>query len=354
MVRVYTDKHISNLDCIIGSQLSVVNKLAVSDLMLPNTILILQLVSCCALLGGAHMFGLIQISNINRETFAGFIPLSVAFFGLLSAGMWVMKEAPLETFIAFKSTTPICFSIIDYLFLGRALPRAKSIMSMIGITLGAIYYVNGDVLSNAASYALCVVFIIFACLEGTIAKDTINRYKMNSWSRTFLMNLISIPIATGLALFTGELSHAGKFEDVHGDALVFSNRAVFALSCSCVFGVGMGVFTMLIRDALSATSVSVVATCNKFLSEIVNYFIWSNHASLHGAGAVFFIIFCGAFYEQSPLRKGEVGFSKRSMCPCLPRYMVNKIFHVNSLPKVGNVSDGIHDGNIELSNKNAN
>ena len=168
------------------------------------------------------------------------------------------------------------------------------------------------------------------------------------------MNLISIPIATGLALFTGELSHAGKFEDVHGDALVFSNRAVFALSCSCVFGVGMGVFTMLIRDALSATSVSVVATCNKFLSEIVNYFIWSNHASLHGAGAVFFIIFCGAFYEQSPLRKGEVGFSKRSMCPCLPRYMVNKIFHVNSLPKVGNVSDGIHDGNIELSNKNAN
>ena len=95
-----------------------------------------------------------------------------------------------------------------------------------------------------------------------------------------------------LALFTGELSHAGNLEDVHGDALEFTNRAVLALGCSCVFGVGMGVFTMLIRDALSATSVSVVATCNKFLSEIVNYFIWNNHASLDGAGAVFFIIFC--------------------------------------------------------------
>ena len=69
---------------------------------------------------------------------------------------------------------------------------------------------------------------------------------------------------------------------------------------------------------------------------------------------MFFIIFCGAFYEKSPLRKGEVGFSKRSMCPCLPRYMVNKIFHVDSLARVGNVSDGIHDGNIELSNKNTN
>ena len=281
------------------------NKIAVSDLMLPNTILLLQFISCCALLGIAHGVNLIQLSNINRETFIGFIPLSIAFFGLLSAGMWVMKSAPLETFIAFKSTTPICFSIIDYVLLGRELPKIKSVMSMIGITVGAIYYVNGDVLSNATSYALCVVFIIFACLEGSIAKDTINRYKMKSWSRTFLMNLMSIPIAVFLTWFTGELSYARKFEDVNGNALKFTNRAVLALSCSCVFGVGMGVFTMLIRDALSTTSVSVVATCNKFLSEIVNFFIWDNHASLDGAGAVFFIIFCGAFYEQSPLRKKE-------------------------------------------------
>ena len=100
------------------------------------------------------------------------------------------------------------------MFLGRELPKIKSVMSMIGITVGAIYYVNGDVLSNATSYALCVVFIIFACLEGSIAKDTINRYKMNSWSRTFLMNLMSIPIAVFLTWFTGELSYARKFEDV--------------------------------------------------------------------------------------------------------------------------------------------
>ena len=38
----------------------------------------------------------------------------------------------------------------------------------------------------------------------------------------------------------------------------------------------MGVFTMLIRDALSATSCAVVATCNKFLAEVVNFFIWKN------------------------------------------------------------------------------
>jgi hypothetical protein len=116
----------------------------------------------------------------------------------------------------------------------------------------------------------------------------------------------------------------------------------------------MGVFTMLIRDALSATSVSVVATCNKFLSEIVNYFIWNNHASLDGAGAVFFIIFCGAFYEQSPLRKGEIGFSKKSACPCLPRHVVNAMFNLVGMGTVSTGDVGVDDRDAELANKNAN
>ena len=74
MVRVYTDKHISNLDCIIGSQLSVVNKLAVSDLKLPNTILILQFVSCCVLLGGAHVLKIYKYqTSIERRLLGSYL-----------------------------------------------------------------------------------------------------------------------------------------------------------------------------------------------------------------------------------------------------------------------------------------
>jgi drug/metabolite transporter (DMT)-like permease len=253
----------------------------------------------------------------------GFVPYSLSFFGLLSAGMFVMKEAPLETFIAFKSTTPIVISIVDYMFLGRKFPNTKSVFAMLGITVGAVWYVHGDILSGESAYLLCLLFIVFATAEGAIAKDTINRYQLNNWSRTFLMNLISIPIGIVLAMFTGEIGNFSRNEDIMGNQLVWTNRAIITLVCSCVFGVGMGVFTMLIRDALSAASVSVVATCNKFLAEIVNYFIWHNHASLEGAWAVCFIMACGAFYEQAPMRKGENGnFSRKTMLPCLPRSWV--------------------------------
>lgn len=276
--------------------------------------------SCVLILSIANQIKFIKLQNITREIMLGFVPYSLSFFGLLSAGMYVMKESPLETFIAFKSTTPIVISFVDYMFLGRKFPNTKSILSMCGITAGAVWYVRGDILSGESAYVLCFLFIVFATAEGAIAKDTINRYQLNNWSRTFLMNLISIPIGIMLAAFTGELGNFSRNEDSAGNKLVWTNRAMIKLTCSCVFGVGMGVFTMLIRDVLSAASVSVVATCNKFFAEIVNYFIWQNHASLDGAWAVCFIMACGAFYEQAPLRLGENGnFSLKTMLPYLPR-----------------------------------
>ena len=295
------------------------NKIAVNDIQLPNLILVTQFATASFLLVLAHMFGMIKLENINTRTCIGFLPFVACFFALLCSGMWVMKVAPLETFIAFKSTTPIVLSLLDYLFMGRMFPSAKSIIAMVGITIGAIWYVSGDILSGEGAYLYCAIFVFVACIEGGIAKDTINRYQMNSWSRTFLVNTLSIPVGIILSLFTGEFENMRKGKDANGNVLDYKNRGLIALVCSCFFGVGMGVFTMLIRDALSATSCAVVATCNKFLAEVVNFFIWNNHASLEGAWAACLIMASGIFYEQAPLRPGESGFNPKTILPCIPR-----------------------------------
>ena len=94
---------IKTTDCIIGSQLSVVNKIAVTDIPVPNVILVIQFATASFLLGLAHMFGMIKLENINMRTCIGFLPFVACFFALLSSGMWVMKVAPLETFISYSS-----------------------------------------------------------------------------------------------------------------------------------------------------------------------------------------------------------------------------------------------------------
>ena len=212
-------------DCVVGSQLSVVNKIVVSDIPTPNLILVVQFATASLLLGLAHALGMIKLENINARTSIGFLPFVACFFALLGSGLWVMKVAPLETFIAFKSTvTPIALSILDYLFMGRMFPGAKSIVAMIGITVGAIWYVSGDVKSEDVAYVLRNFCFRAQCIEGGVAKDTINRYQMNSWSRTFLVNTLSIPIGIVLSVFTGELENAINGKDANGDALHFGKR----------------------------------------------------------------------------------------------------------------------------------
>jgi GDP-mannose transporter len=169
---------IKTTDCLIGSQLSVVNKIAVTDIPVPNVILVIQFATASFLLGLAHMFGMIKLENINMRMCIGFLPFVACFFALLSSGMWVMKVAPLETFIAFKSTTPIVLSMLDYMFMGRTFPSLKSLCAMAGITGGAVWYVSGDVKSEKIAYLYCAVFVFMACIEGGVAKDTINRYQL--------------------------------------------------------------------------------------------------------------------------------------------------------------------------------
>ena len=87
----------------------------------------------------------------------------------------------------------------------------------------------------------------------------------------------------------------------------------------------MSVATMWIREAISATSVSVVATCNKFISELVNWVIWNKHTTSDGLGAVLVIMVCGIFYEQAPLRAEGQRYVREEICPCVPRsWLANK------------------------------
>ena len=300
--------------CAIGSSLSVLNKVAVTYIPAPNFILFCQFFATAVMLIIAHSLKLVEVEPLTKEIAIAFIPLTVSFFALLLAGMEVMQRAPLETFIAVKSLTPVVFSLNEYLFLGRALPTSKSALALTGIVVGAITYVNLDIFSSLSAYGFCMLFIIAAVSEGLIAKHTIDKIKLNNWSRSFNINVLSAPLA--LALFT-----------VSGEAVTLketevTSKALYVLAATCFMGLGMSFSTMWIRETLSATSVSVVATCNKFLSELVNWVIWDKHTTIEGTYAILLIMTCGIFYEQAPLRVPGQGYTRENICPCLPRSWV--------------------------------
>ena len=171
------------LYCAIGSSLSVLNKVAVTMIPAPNFILFCQFAATTLLLLAAHGLKLVTVEPLTKEIALAFLPLTLSFFALLLAGMEVMQRAPLETFIAVKSLTPVVFSLNEYLFLGRALPTPKSALALVGIVVGAVFYVNLDIFSTATAYAFCALFIV-AAAEGVgdtaamLCVDTLGRRQL--------------------------------------------------------------------------------------------------------------------------------------------------------------------------------
>ena len=316
--------------CAIGSQLSVVNKVVVTFIPLPNFILLAQFTATTVMLLAAHYTGSVEIEPLTWQIAGIFSPLVLTFFALLYAGMEVMKYAPLETFITVKSMTPVLFSACEYLFLGRALPNLKSTAALLGIVLGAATYVKVDAYASYHAYAFCVLFLIAAVSEGLVAKTTIEKVKLNNWSRSYNINVLSIPLAAAQMLAAEEHLHFFREDNE------WSAKTVTLLVASCVMGLGMSVATMWIREAISATSVSVVATCNKFISELVNWVIWNKHTTSDGLGAVLVIMVCGVFYEQAPLRVKGQGYVREEICPCLPRSWLG----FKTKPKTGDAGYG--------------
>jgi GDP-mannose transporter len=63
-----------------------------------------------------------------------------------AANIKVLVYSNVETFITFRSSTPLVLSVFDYLFLGRKLPGGRSIFSILLLILscsGYTYYDQG-------------------------------------------------------------------------------------------------------------------------------------------------------------------------------------------------------------------
>jgi len=65
-----------------------------------------------------------------------------------------------------------------------------------------------------------------------------------------------------------------------------------------VVGIGISISGFMCREAISATSFSVVGNMNKVLTVFVNFLIWNKHASPAGLASLFICLMGGAYYAK--------------------------------------------------------
>ena len=277
-----------------SSLMLIINKLAVYYLPAPSVLLTMQLAFSAAAIAGLTTLGVVDADALDWKKAKPFVAVALGFLGALYANVKTLQYANVETFIVFRSSTPIMIAFLDYLFLGRQLPNPRSWLSLMAILMGAIAYVFTDSNFEVKAYTWVAAWFIVFAFDQVYIKFAVDNVKLTPWGRSYYTNLLAVGPEFVLGLLTREHEILTDFE--------WSTASIFALSASCVAGVLMSYSQFLLRGLISATSFTVVGTMCKIGTVIINCMIWDKHASMEGLIALFVCIFSGLFYQQSPLR----------------------------------------------------
>ncbi|GLC45730.1 hypothetical protein PLESTF_000598600 [Pleodorina starrii] len=277
-----------------SSLMLLINKVAIHAIPAPTFILCVQLLFSVIVVIIGDRTGCLVADNLEWEKVSKFVWVVVGFLGTLMANIKVLQNANVETFITFRSSTPLVLSLCDYVWLGRSMPSARSWSCLVVLLVGSVGYVLVDADFKIHAYYWLLLWYAFFTFDTVYVKHMCDTVKMTNWGRVYYANLMAfLPLAAVLP-FMGEL------QLVRG--LRWTPAGAGALALSCVLGVAMSHASYLLREAVSATLFTIVGIICKALTVILNVMIWDKHASPAGIGFLLLCVSAGTFYEQAPKR----------------------------------------------------
>jgi solute carrier family 35 protein len=285
-----------------SSLMLIINKLAVYYLPAPSVLLTMQLAFSAAAIAGLTTLGVVDADALDWKKAKPFVAVALGFLGALYANVKTLQYANVETFIVFRSSSPILISALDYVFLGRELPNARSMGALAAVACGAAAYVLTDANFEVRAYGWVFVWYCTFAFDQIFIKWIISHHVdtvgLSVWGRSYYTNALSVPPVLFLAMVTNEAEILRTFE--------WTFAATLTVTASCVMGILMSYSGMLLRGLISATSFTVTGTMCKIGTVVVNCLMWDKHASFEGLAALFVCLFAGMAYQQAPMR-GEGG-----------------------------------------------
>ena len=282
-----------------SSTMLVLNKLAVHHIQAPSFVMFCQMVTTtCAVFGGSRA-GWIEPIPFTRSKVRAFIWVVAIYAAMQYSKLKILQHANVETFIVFRSSTPILVAFLDFAFLGRCLPSPRSCAVLVLILLAAMAYIHADSHFEVRSYAWACAWYVLFCAHAIYVKHVCTHVELPMWGRVCYQACITAPFSAAFFVLGGE-----------GDALgrvVWGAPQIGYLALSCAGGIAMAYSAFLLRSSVSATSFTVVGVICKIAAVVINLMVWDSHATPAGLIALFVCLGSGTLYREAPRRRKEAG-----------------------------------------------
>ncbi|KAL7157697.1 hypothetical protein ABFS83_02G094700 [Erythranthe nasuta] len=294
-----------------SSLLAVINKFAITKFNYPGLLTALQYFTSALGVWVLGKFGFLHHDPFNVETAKKFLPAAFVFFLAIFTNTNLLRHANVDTFIVFRSLTPLLVAIADTAFRKQPCPSKLTFVSLVVILGGAVGYVATDNGFTLTAYSWAFAYLVTITTEMVYIKHMVTNLGLNTWGFVFYNNLLSLMMAPLFWIITGEYADvfaALSSSSSGGD--LYEPVAFSAVSLSCLFGLLISFFGFAARKAISATAFTVTGVVNKFLTVAINVLIWDKHSTPFGLLCLLMTIAGGVLYQQSVT--GAVGNASNS------------------------------------------
>lgn len=286
-----------------SSLLAVINKYAITQFNFPGLLTALQYLTSAAGVWILARLGFLHHDPFHWDIAKKFLPAATVFYLAIFTNTNLLRHANVDTFIVFRSLTPLLVAIADTFFRKQPWPSKLTFLSLLTILAGAVGYVATDSAFTMTAYSWALAYLVTITTEMVYIKHMVTNLGLNTWGFVFYNNLLSLMMAPLFWLITGE--YADLFAAIaHDSANSLGPAAAFAVALSCVFGLLISFFGFAARRAISATAFTVTGVVNKFLTVVINVLIWDKHASPFGLVCLLVTIIGGIMYQQSVTKAG--------------------------------------------------
>lgn len=281
-----------------SSLLAVINKYAITVFNYPGLLTALQYSTSTLGVWVLGKIGYLHHDPFTLDTAKKFLPAAIVFYLAIFTNTNLLRHANVDTFIVFRSLTPLLVAIADTFFRNQPWPSKLTFLSLFVILSGAVGYVATDSAFSLTAYSWAVAYLATITTEMVYIKHMVTNLGLNTWGFVFYNNLMSLMMSPLFWLLTGEYNEVfGSLSENGGNW--FDVKTFFVVGLSCVFGLMISFFGFAARKAISATAFTVTGVVNKFLTVVINVMIWDKHASPFGLVCLLFTIAGGVLYQQS-------------------------------------------------------
>jgi hypothetical protein len=310
------------LYCLTGTSLTILNKWAITALPAPNVLLLFQngLTVLLVLVLSKIVPNRVIIPPLTFSVAKAWFPAVLLFVGTLEASLLALLYESATTLIVSRNLCTLVVAGLEYCLLGTKFSTLSAV-SLCGILVGALIYGLNDITITPVGCVWLGMNIVCTSLTQIFVKKIVQQSRnqerpLGPLAMSYYNNIMSLPLLATVCLVSGELPTVPAM-----------TRGITTMQAITIFFTGVVGFVFstlgfLLNTMVTATSIMVANTCNKFaiifFSQVFEPRSTGPLPMLGIAIVMFFVVIYSSSMDETSNRAMHDAFARTKSVPIHP------------------------------------